>query len=72
MLGVSSISNTYEDAMSNKLDQLPLGLMAAEVAKAYVKIAERQDRRFKRMAAAAAKPLDPVYFEKLYQELKDK
>jgi hypothetical protein len=72
MLGASSISNTYEDAMSNKLDQIPLELMAAEVAKAYVKIAEWQDRRFKRMGAAMAKPLDPPYFEKMYQELRDK
>jgi hypothetical protein len=58
--------------MSNKLDKIPLELMAAEVAKAYVKIAERQDRRLKRMAAAAAKELNPEYFGKLYQELSDK
>ena len=58
--------------MSNKLHDIPLDLLAAEMEKAYKKIAERQDRRFKRMGAAMAKPLDPVYFEKLYQELRDK
>ena len=58
--------------MSNRLNDIPLDLLAAEMAKAYKKIAEGQDRRFKRMGAAMAKPLDPVYFEKLYQELRDK
>ena len=58
--------------MSNKLNEIPLDLLAAEMEKAYKKIADWQDRRFKRMGAAMAKPLDPVYFEKLYQELRDK
>jgi len=58
--------------VSNKLNEIPLDLLAAEMAKAYKKIADWQDRRFKRMGAAMAKPLDPVYFEKLYQELRDK
>jgi hypothetical protein len=51
---------------------LDLDLVAAELAKAYTKINERQDRRFKRMGAAMAKPLNPEYFEKLYQSLRDK
>ena len=58
--------------MSTKLNEIPLELLAEEMAKAYKKIADWQDRRFKRMGAAMAKPLDPVYFEKLYQELRDK
>jgi hypothetical protein len=58
--------------MSNKLNEIPLELLAEEMAKAYKKISDWQDRRFKRMGAAMAKPLDPVYFEKLYQELRDK
>ena len=58
--------------MSNKLDQIPLELLASEVEKAYKKIGDWQDRRFKRMAAAGARELDPAYFDKLYQELRDK
>ena len=58
--------------MSTKLNEIPLELLAEEMAKAYKKIDDWQDRRFKRMGAAMAKPLDPVYFEKLYQELRDK
>jgi hypothetical protein len=58
--------------VSNKLNDVPLDLLAAEMAKAYKKIAEGQDRRFKRMGAAMAKPLDPEYYEGLYQSLRDK
>ena len=58
--------------MSNRLNEIPLDLLAEEMAKAYKNISDWQDRRFKRMGAAMAKPLDPVYFENLYQQLRDK
>ena len=64
--------NTEHMKAAEVFRTLDLDLVAAELAKAYTKINERQDRRFKRMGAAMAKPLNPEYFEKLYQSLRDK
>ena len=58
--------------MRNELYQIDLDVMAAEIKKGYEIIAEWQDRRFKRMGAAMAKPIDPEYFTKLWNELRDK
>ena len=58
--------------MSNELNNIDLSALACELKKSYEKIEEWKDRRFKRMGAAMAKPLDPKFFGQLYQDLRDK
>jgi len=64
--------NTEHMKATEAFRTLDLDLVAVELGKAYAKIEAWQDRRYKRMGAAAAKALNPEYFGKLYQSLRDK